>query len=57
MIIKPGFLPGLLTIVVCILLWKGVSLLFLPIFLPGPLVLLDRVIEVYGDPASYIVVW
>ncbi len=47
----------MLTIVVSILLWKGVSLLFLPIFLPGPLVLLDRVISVYGDAASYIVVW
>ena len=56
-IIKPGFLAGLLTIVASILLWKGVSLFFLPVFLPGPLVLLDRVIEVYGDPASYIVVW
>ncbi|MCZ6450039.1 MAG: ABC transporter permease [Deltaproteobacteria bacterium] len=56
-LLKPGYLPGLLTIVVCILLWKGVSLLFLPIFLPGPLVLLDRVILVYGDAASYIVVW
>jgi len=56
-LLKPGFLAGLLTIVASILLWKGVSLLFLPIFLPGPLVLLDRVILVYGDPASYIVVW
>ncbi len=56
-LLKPGILPGLLTIVVCILLWKGVSLLFLPVFLPGPLVLLYRVIVVYGDPASYIVVW
>ena len=56
-ILKPGILPGLLTIVICILLWKGVSLLFLPVFLPGPLVLLDRVITVYGDAASYIVVW
>jgi len=56
-IIKPGFLAGLLTIVASILLWKGVSLFFLPVFLPGPLVLLDRVILVYGDPASYIVVW
>lgn len=56
-IIKPGLLPGLVTIVICILLWKGVSLLFLPVFLPGPLVLLDRVILVFGDSASYIVVW
>jgi len=56
-LLKPGFLPGLLTIVASILLWKGVSLFFLPVFLPGPLVLLDRVILVYGDAASYIVVW
>lgn len=56
-LLKPGVLPGLLTIVASILLWKGVSLLFLPVFLPGPLVLLDRVITVYGDAASYIVVW
>jgi len=56
-LLKPGFLAGLLTIVASILLWKGVSLFFLPVFLPGPLVLLDRVILVYGDPASYIVVW
>ena len=25
--------------------------------MPGPLVLLDRMIMVYGDPASYLVVW
>ncbi|MEE9568724.1 MAG: ABC transporter permease [Candidatus Binatia bacterium] len=56
-LLKPGILPGLLTIVICILLWKVISLLFLPVFLPGPLVLLDRVIIVYGDAASYIVVW
>jgi NitT/TauT family transport system permease protein len=56
-IINSDILPGLVTIVICILLWKGVSLFFLPVFLPGPLVLLDRVITVYGDAASYIVVW
>jgi len=38
-IIKPDILPGLVTIVICILFWKSVSLLFLPVFLPGPLVL------------------
>jgi len=56
-LLKPGYLPGLLTIAASILIWKGVSLFFLPSFLPGPLVLLDRVILVYGDPASYIVIW
>ena len=56
-LLKPGYLPGLLTIAASILLWKGVSLFFLPVFLPGPLVLLKSVILVYGDPASYVVVW
>ena len=56
-LLKPGVLPGLLTIVGCVLLWKVASLFFLPIFLPGPLELLDRMVTVYGDPASYLVVW
>ena len=55
-LLRPGALPGTVTIVCGILVWQGVSLFFLPIFLPGPLVLIDRMIEVYGDPASYIVV-
>ncbi len=55
--LKPGILPGVLTIVGCLLLWQAISLLFLEVFLPGPLVLLDRMIMVYGDPASYLVVW
>lgn len=54
---KPGILPGALTLIGIVLLWHVVSLFFLPAFLPGPLVLLDRVVEVYGDPASYVVVW
>lgn len=56
-LLKPGVLPGVLAIVATLLLWKGISLFFLPVFLPGPLVLLDRVITVYGDPATYLVVW
>ena len=54
---KPGVLPGVLAIVVSILLWQAVSFFFLPAFLPGPLVLLDRVFVVYGDPDSYLVIW
>ncbi|MDE0057293.1 MAG: hypothetical protein OXI22_21000, partial [Defluviicoccus sp.] len=54
---RPGFLPGLVTIVAAIILWQLISLLFLPVFLPGPLVLLDRVIEVYGEAETYLVVW
>lgn len=56
-LLKPGVLPGVATLVVSIVLWQGISLLFLPAFLPGPLVLLDRTITVYSDPATYVVVW
>jgi NitT/TauT family transport system permease protein len=54
---KPGFWPGLLTIIGVLLLWQVISLFFLPVFLPGPLVLLETVIEVYGEPATYAVLW
>ena len=57
LILKPGVIPGVLTVVVSLVLWQLISLLFLEVFLPGPLVLLDRMITVYGDPASYLVVW
>ncbi len=52
LLLKPGVLPGVLTLVGCLLFWQLISLFFLEVFLPGPLVLLDRMIEVYGDPAS-----
>ncbi len=57
LLLKPGVIPGLLTIVGCVLLWKVVSLFFLPIFLPGPLELLDRMVTVYGEASAYLVVW
>jgi len=41
----------------CLILWQVISLFFLEALLPGPLVLLDRMITVYGDPAAYLVVW
>ena len=55
--VKPGVVPGVAAVVASLVLWYVVSLFFLPVFLPGPLVLLDRVIEVYGDPATMLVVW
>ncbi len=55
--LKPGVLPGGVTIIVCLVLWHAISLFFLDVFLPGPLTLLDRMITVYGDPASFLVVW
>ncbi|MEE2956483.1 MAG: ABC transporter permease [Pseudomonadota bacterium] len=57
LILKPGLLPGALTIVASLIIWHVVSLFFLPVFLPGPLWLLDLMIEVYSDPASYSVIW
>jgi len=49
-------LPGLLTLAACIVAWQAISLLFLPVLFPGPLVLLKRVVAIYGDPASYAIV-
>jgi NitT/TauT family transport system permease protein len=51
-----GAWPGMLTLALGVLVWKGVSLFFLPVFLPGPVDLLDRMGEIYGDPASYVVI-
>ena len=39
-----------------LLVWKGISLFFLPVFLPGPLVLAERMVEIYGDPGTYLIV-
>ncbi len=55
-IFKPGAWPGILTVIGAVALWQWVSQFFLPVFLPGPLVLLERVFLVYGDPATYLVV-
>jgi NitT/TauT family transport system permease protein len=58
--IPPGsitrMLPGLATVAVGLVVWKVVSLFFYPIFLPGPGLLVERMIAIYGDPASYAVV-
>lgn len=49
-------MPAVATIAVAIAAWKIVSLFFLPILVPGPLYLAHRMIQVYSDPASYLVV-
>ncbi len=54
---KPGLAAGILTFLAFLLVWKAVSLLFLPAFLPGPEELFDRLLVVYSEPASYLVVW
>ncbi len=48
--------PGLMVAVLSILVWEGLSWRFSPVIFPGPLTLLDRMIAIYGDPASYLVV-
>lgn len=49
-------LPGAATLAACIVVWKVISLFFFPIFLPGPNLLVKRMLEIYSDPASYAVV-
>ena len=48
--------PSFLTIVLGLAVWKGISLFYLPVVFPGPLELIDRIIDIYSDPASYRVV-
>ncbi|MDC0033545.1 ABC transporter permease [Alphaproteobacteria bacterium] len=54
--IKPGIVPGVATIIVTLLAWHALSLFFLPVFLPSPYELLERMFIVYSDPATYLVV-
>lgn len=50
------FLPGLVTLAVGVLAWEGLSLFFLPVIFPGPVALFDRMVEIYSDPASFVIV-
>ena len=49
-------LPGLITSLALLLLWKGASLFFLPTFLPSPLQLVDQVANVFSQGSAYLVV-
>jgi NitT/TauT family transport system permease protein len=49
-------LPGALTLAAILVAWQSISLFFPPVFLPGPAVLVQRMIEIYTDPASYPVI-
>ena len=55
--LKPGLVPGVVTILVSLIIWQVASLFFIPVFLPGPVYLIDLIVEVYSDPASYAVIW
>ena len=41
-------LPGVLTFAVCLAVWQAISLLFLPVFFPGPAVLVERIVTLYS---------
>ena len=48
--------PGLITLALGVVVWQAISLFTLPVIFPGPLELLDRMITIYSDPASYFAV-
>jgi NitT/TauT family transport system permease protein len=48
--------PGLATLAVALLAWEALSLFFPPVIFPGPWTLLDRIVAIYSDPASYAVI-
>ena len=48
--------PGLATLVLALLAWEALSLFFPPVIFPGPWTLLERMVAIYSDPASYAVI-
>src|SRR5262245_15656499 len=48
--------PGVATLAVGLLAWESLSLFFPPVIFPGPWALLERMVAIYSDPASYAVV-
>jgi len=42
--------------VVALLAWEALSLFFPPVIFPGPWTLLERMVAIYSDPASYAVI-
>ena len=53
---RPDILPGLLSLIGLLLLWKVVSLFFLPTFLPSPAELLTRVVSIFSNRSAYPIV-
>lgn len=48
--------PGLVTLALGVAVWKVVSLGFPAVIFPGPEALFERMVEIYSDPASYVIV-
>jgi NitT/TauT family transport system permease protein len=53
---RSEILPGLLTASGLLLVWKAVSLLFLPTLLPSPVELIADVAMIFSKPSAYLVV-
>lgn len=53
---RPDILPGLLSLVGLLLLWKAVSLFFLPTFLPSPIDLLTSIVAIFSHLSAYLIV-
>jgi NitT/TauT family transport system permease protein len=45
-----------MTLALALVMWEAISLLFVPVVFPGPVTLLDRMIDIYSNPASYQIV-
>ena len=53
---RPDIVPGLFSLIGLLLLWKAVSLFFLPTFLPSPAELLGRIVAIFSHPSAYLIV-
>jgi NitT/TauT family transport system permease protein len=49
-------MPGLLSTVGLLLLWKAVSLFFLPTFLPSPMDLLGAIVSIFSNASAYLII-
>ena len=49
-------MPGLLSTVGLLLLWKAVSLFFLPTFLPSPMELLGAIVSIFSNASAYLII-
>ena len=55
-LVRPDIAPSLISFLCILLLWKAVSLFFLPTFLPSPLELANRVIMLLSQSSTYLVI-
>jgi NitT/TauT family transport system permease protein len=52
----PEKLPSFLSAIGLLLLWKALSLFFLPTFLPSPLELLNTIVSIFSTASAYLVI-